>query len=254
MIVAMLLWCLLQTDQAAPESNAKSDAPLPQMLAVHAPAPVTIDGRLDEAIWQNAPKYALQLSRDRAEQDDQLQEPGAVQFAYDEDFFYAAFHFTDTDVVQENDEDQQHHYRTGDVAELFLKPDHATWYWELYVTPNSKRTAFFFPSRGRQGLPSCYAPHLQDMRVAAQVLGTLNNWRDRDEGWTAEMAVPLAELAELGVPLSPENPWRILVGRYNFSRYLDNVELSMYPILSTTNYHRITEYAELVLAPPEKAE
>lgn len=240
-----LLWMifLLQTVDV-------DDAP-PELNAIAAPQAMNLDGVLDEPVWHDAVAYPFDLSRDRTERGDTLREAGTVQLAYDDDYLYVAFHLTDSDVVQESDADQQHHYQTGDVAELFLKPDGATWYWEMYVTPNAKRTAFFFPGSGRVGLPSCFQPHLPGLRVAAQSQGTLNDWHDHDTGWTAEMAVPLAELAEQGVPLTPEHPWRIFIGRYNFSRYLDGPELSMHPALSTTGFHLTSEYARLVLTPAD---
>lgn len=45
-----------------------------------------------------------------------------MRFAWDEAPSTPRFAFHDRDVVQESSADQQHPYRTGDVAELFLKP------------------------------------------------------------------------------------------------------------------------------------
>ncbi|MCC6683038.1 MAG: carbohydrate-binding family 9-like protein [Phycisphaeraceae bacterium] len=222
------------------------DASPHEIYAVWAEQPVTIDGALDDPIWQIATSYSLELSQDRSDKGATLHEDGSVKFAYDQDYLYAAFHFSDSDVVQESEKDQQHHYKTGDVAELFLKPANTSWYWELYATPNGKRTAFFFPGRGRLGLPSCFE-YQSNLRVAAEVQGSLNDWRDRDEGWTAEMAIPLAELAAMGVPLTADQPWRVFIGRYNYSRYLSRVELSMSPPLPVTDYHAIEKYASLIL-------
>lgn len=221
-------------------------SPPPQVEAIWTREPIVVDGRLDDSVWQNAPAYPLALSKDLTEDGRKLQETGRVQFAWDDNFFYAAFDFEDSDVVQESDTDQEHHYKTGDVAELFLKPQDGSWYWELYVTPNSLKTAFFFPSRGRLGLPSGFN-YRSRIEAAAQVDGTLNDWKDRDVRWTAEMAIPRQELAEAGIPLDPENPWRVFVGRYNYSRYLENVELSMMPPLSRSSYHLYEEWADLKL-------
>ncbi len=41
--------------------------------------------------------------------------------------------------------------------------------------------------------------------------------------------------------------WRILIGRYNYSRYLLDKELSMTPQFSKTDYHLLDEYAILEL-------
>ncbi len=217
--------------------------------------PITLDGRLDKAVWRSAPAYALTRPADDARPDGDTtpHEAGTVRFARDSRCFYAAFDFTDRDIVQESDQDQQHHYRTGDVAELFLKPLGGTHYWELYATPNGRKTAFFFPGRGRLGLPSSFT-YTSELRVAARVDGTLNDWKREDRGWTAEMAIPLAELAAAGVPLDEEHPWSVLAGRYNYGLQLPRVELSSFPALPETNYHLYERYRRLQLSPADHAD
>jgi len=118
------------------------------------------------------------------------------------------------------------------------------------VTPQSHKTVFFFPGRGRLGLPSGFADSddkLAGLDVAAKTQGTCNQWRDRDTGWTGEMRISKAMLSEVGVPFDADQPWTVFLGRYNYSRYLEEAELSMSPALSKTSYHLIREYAPLVL-------
>ena len=174
-----------------------------------------------------------------------------MRFAWDDNFLYMAVEFTDSDVVAEGTEDGEHHYAKGDVAELFLWPEAHSWYWELYVTPNSKQSSFFFPGPGRI-LPSSFTNNLR-MCVAAQVQGTLNNWSDRDQGWTAEMAVPVKELTRRGEAWGLDAAWRVLVGRYNYSVHLPAVELSAMPRMSRTDFHLRKEYSRLHLMPSPDA-
>ena len=176
-------------------------------------------------------------------------EGGTLRLAWDAEHLYAAFEFEDADVVQEDDRDDRPHYETGDVAELFVKPADASWYWEFYATPQGRRTVHFYPGRGRRGLPGNLTPGTA-ARVAAEVDGTLNQWRDRDRGWTAELAVPRAMLTEGGVELAPGTPWRVLAGRYNFGRELPAPELSVRPRLEPIDFHRLHEWADLLLEPP----
>ena len=63
------------------------------------------------------------------------------------------------------------------------------------------------------------------------------------------MAMPINDLNAEGHPFSPDKRWRILVARYNYSRYFDfrGPELTMTPKLSQTNYHLLPEYAYLEL-------
>lgn len=228
-----------------------SDPALP-IIVIEARQPVVIDGRLDEPVWQTAEAHTLRLPADQKERASDLRpaEPGTVRFARDERFLYIAFDFADRDVVQESDQNQQLHFRTGDVAELFLKPQAAGHYWEFYVTPQGRHTAFFFPARGRHGLPGNL--HYQSrIQVAAQVQGELNEWKGTDQGWTAEMAVPLDELAAAGVPLDERHEWILLAGRYNYGVHLSTIgpEISSYPGISRTQFHRYEEWAPLKLGP-----
>ena len=220
----------------------------PEMVAYYTETPVNIDGKLDDAIWQSAKTetYYMYLSADK-EKDAVLAEGGKIRIAWDDKYFYLACEFTDSDVVAEGDKDQLHHYQLGDLCELFLKPADKSWYWEIYMTPRNNKSVFFFPSKGYLGLPSCFEDYIFDFKVAAQVDGTLNNWHDKDKGWTGEMAIPIKELTARGETFGPDSRWRIFVGRYNYSVYFTAQELSMSPQLSKTNYHLIDEYASLIL-------
>jgi hypothetical protein len=173
-----------------------------------------------------------------------------VQFAWDDQYVYIAATLTDSDIAAGGHEDQMHHYREGDVLEVFLKPESDTYYWELYVTPTGRKTAFFFPSRGRLFTAALIeAYQMPGMHVAAKMAGSLNNWKDRDEQWTAEMAVPIASLTENGATVGPGAVWRVLAARYNYSRYLPVAENSTAPKLSMFNYHLLEDYAYLRFEP-----
>lgn len=218
--------------------------PLPIKLPVATAVRLAAPPSLDDEAWNNVPAQRLAMLKDTGGATPL--EAGKIRFAHDGTTLYVRFELEDTDIVQESNENQRHHYETGDVVELFLKPEGATWYWEFYATPNGRKTAFFYPGRGYKGLPSTLN-YRSDIQVAAQIDGTLNNWRDRDTGWTATMSIPLAELSAAGIPLNPATPWRVLVGRYNFGRYLPEPELSMYPSLTKLDFHRHEEWARLQL-------
>ena len=181
--------------------------------------PLTIDGHLDESAWVTALTYELKLSADKLAAGAKLQDSGTVRFIWGDRFLYVGAEFSDADVAAEGDSDQMPHWQLGDVCELFLMPQEQTWYWEMYATPKGRKSAYWFPGGGRVGLPS--AGHYScGLEVASQVDGSLNDWRDRDVGWTVEMAMPLADLKARGEKLDTESPWRVLVGRYNYTRYL----------------------------------
>jgi len=243
------------------ETPVREDAVPVTLVAKKTQKPLVIDGELNESVWENAIVYQLDLSTDYDLHPNQrpvkrpgtgtLKETGTVQLAWDDNYLYVGVKFHDSDIVQESDENQQHHYTSGDLLEIFLKPENSSWYWEIYGTPNEKKTAFWFPGRGRLGLKSGFDPGmpLEDIRIATRLEGTLNNWRDRDGFWTAEMAIPVQSLTAHGDAFGPGSKWRILVARYNFSRYLPWKELSMVPRLSTTNFHLLEEFGVLEFEP-----
>lgn len=217
----------------------------PVMRAQYSATPVNIDGVLDDKVWRQAASYPLNLSKDNTANGRKLIEPGFIKLAWDKENLYLAVDFSDSDIVAEGEEDQIHHYKFGDLAELFLKPADRTWYWELYVTPRGKKTTFWFPGRGRLGLESNNKA-ASGLQVAASCSGTLNEWKDNDKGWTAEMAMPVKDLTALGQKFGPGSDWTILIGRYNYGVSLPEKELSTHPQLSKTSYHLYEEYAKLI--------
>lgn len=179
----------------------------------------------------------MSLSKDKICAGQELKESGSVKFAWDDKYFYLAADLKDSDIIVQGDKDEMHHYNYGDVCELFLKPKNYSYYWELYVTPAGNKNSFFYPSKGYLGLPDCLDKYSCKLKVSSQCNGTLNNWQDRDIGWTAEMAMPIKDLEAFGYKFGTGQDWTILVGRYNYSKYLENKELSMAPQLPVTSYH-----------------
>ena len=121
-----------------------TQAPRPVIKAQYTATPIILDGALDEPVWNQAKAYAFSLADDRIKKGQELQEPGEARLAWDDKNLYLAIKFQDSDILAEVDKDQVHHYLSGDLAELFLKPPTNTWYWELYVTPHQHKTHLWF--------------------------------------------------------------------------------------------------------------
>lgn len=215
-----------------------------------------MDGKLSDPAWKKAPEYSLELARDpytkqqpkiRAAVGETQREKGSVKLLWNENYLYIGVTMEDSDVVAEGEKDQTHLFLMGDTVEVFLKPADDTYYWELYGTANNKKTSYFYPSRARR-LPSSfkYKP-AKNITVIASVDGTRNDWQDRDNGWSVEIAIPAELLTQFGAKFNESSKWTILVARYNYSRYLQVVENSSAPRLSDLGNHVFEEYAELVL-------
>jgi len=221
-------------------------------VAHRATTPIQVDGRLGKLSWKQAEPVALDIPRDLRQQGQTLEESGQARLLWDDQFLYVAFDFMDSDVVALGTEDDQEHHQLGDVAEVFLKPAEQTWYWEFHVSPAGLVSTYWHAGRGRFGLLVDVHVRPRFIQAAAQVQGTLNNDRDRDQGWTAEMAIPWSKLDRLGERADPKKNWTVLIARYNYTRYrvgATGPELSSAPVLPTPNYHLIEEYAPLKLVP-----
>jgi hypothetical protein len=249
-LLSALLFALTALTGCGPCPRDRKAASLPApraMKVVCTEEPITLDGRLDEPLWRRARAYPLRVPRQRGKYwgEKPIQETGTVRLAFDGTNLYVAAELTDADVVAEGEADQLRHYALGDVIEVFLKPAGLPWYWEIYGTPRGYKSEIFYPGGGRKRLPSSMNYH-GNVAVAATIRGTLNDWQDRDEGWTVEIAVPVKDLKVLGEGFDPERPWTILVGRYNYSRYLHHWEVSSTSRLAEPGLHFFDRYRPMV--------
>lgn len=195
-------------------------------------------------ILEQAPAYPFHLSRDKA---GTVKEPGKVRAFWSEHGLYVRADFVDTDIQFGQDMDEIHHYQHGDTFEVFLRPQNDTYYWEMYVTPLSRKATLYF-SRGKtpgMGYDPLDGHDYQFIDVRGSVNGTVNDSQDVDTGWTAEMWVPAEQITREGETWGPGSEWTIFFGRYNYNNGTEKAELSMFPQLEVTNYHRVQEYAAI---------
>ena len=235
---------------AAAGVSAAARTPL---VAARTGSPVKVDGRLDDAAWKAARPYALELSASLAEEGWTVEDPGTVRLLHNEETLWLSVEFQDCDVVSNAKADDEEIYTLGDVAEVFLRPTQQTWYWELHAAPNGLRSTYWWPGRGRLNLRG-EDPHVRPpfWTVAAAVEGTLNDWRDKDRRWTAEIAIPIAKLLRESDVSPLKGGWSLLVSRYNYTRWRRQAagpELTSAPRLPKPNYHLLEDYAPLKLAP-----
>lgn len=227
-----------------------------EMLARYAEN-IVIDGIPNEKSWNAAPGYDLGVTTSAMNYKhpslakhygDKTLAATQAKLLYDKDFLYVSAVMQDDDIVAFGKRDQQIHCTEGDVFEIFLKPENANHYWEIHITPAGRCAVLFYPSRGYHFLPGIVMPStrpLKKIKYKVNVNGTLNKNDDKDKFWSVEAAIPLAELAAAGVPFDTQNQWRILFGRYNFSKYQTLCELTSFPELSKIDFHIHEEYGRV---------
>ena len=239
---------------------------LPLLAGCAARGPEMTAGRTDDSavmshgkIWEGVNSYAL---RGPAEQfknihpelrrlyDGRVQGPGKASLLYDSRYLYVHAVLQDDDLIAESEGDQIMLSDYGDVFEVFLKPLNANYYWEIHISPKNQKLVIFYPGRGYHFLP-CVKPQpgspLPGLKSSVVLNGTLNQNKDKDDSWSVTVAVPLAEIAEQGIELKPGVPWKILLGRYNFSCHQPKRDLTAYPQLRFLDFHSHEEYADLIL-------
>lgn len=247
-VILLLTVCFIgcTTISAAEKTHKVKNDVSNVMSVMRAQSPINVDGKLDESVWKNAKVYKLDRAANRARNGKKVAQSGEVRLAWDSNYFYVGITFNDLDIIGEGKKNQLKHYKFGDICEIVLTPENETWYWEMYATPAGKKSCFFIPGCARVGLPSMLE-YKSELKVASKVNGTLNDWRDKDVSWSAEMAMPIKELTAHGEKFDNEGGFKILVARYNFGRYLktESAELSMTPQLSVENFHLLHEFANL---------
>lgn len=203
--------------------------------AVHSPVNPMEQGLYD-TIRNQATAYPFAFSMDR---EGGPIEGAEVWFAWNEKGLYVGAALEDSYLIATRRADEDLHFESGDVLELFAKPADDTYYWEMYATPFGNKTTLFFP-REREGMTLdqfLHAHEFQNLQVTAA---------ETDGGWKAEMWVPAEQLQAFGAAWGPGSEWNVFCGRYNYNNdELTDPELSMAPALSATNYHLTREYATL---------
>jgi CubicO group peptidase (beta-lactamase class C family) len=209
--------------------------------------PIAVDGRLDEADWTAAPRSPRFSDLVRGA-------PGIhdtrAAVLWDEGHLYVAYWVEEPLVEAKLTERDSLIYTDNDV-ELFVAGKDA--YYELEINalgtiyevffvweeawersgyaarPELSRTAdgarpfrgVGFKNHPRGPRIGFWRWDLPGLRTAVHVDGTLNDNRDRDRGWTVEIAIPWAGLVELARPdaraLPPRDGdvWRMDFSRFN---------------------------------------
>lgn len=175
---------------------------LPKYTAPRLTAPIVIDGALDDPGWKEVPSTGAFV---RTGDGGKPRYRTEAKLAWDDEALYVAFEVEDEDVWAKYDTDDQPIYEE-EVVEVFLDADgDGRTYNELQVSPRNVRFDAYFPAR-RQGMQLGWN---SGMTSAVKVDGTLNDPRDTDRGWTAEMRIPVANLSNVPRwPPQPGDTWR----------------------------------------------
>jgi hypothetical protein len=232
-----------------PQSNAQPPGPAVVRSAEcrWASGPIKIDGKIDEAAWEKA-----LVVKDFAVfwQNRPAKTATKARLLWDKQYLYFAAEMEDSDLYADIKE------RNGtiwfnDVFELFFKPaEDKLAYYEFQVSAANTQLELFFPSRGSGGYHR-FAPLTKlGMESAVVLQGTLNNWQDKDVGWTVEGRIPLSAFDLSGANPHPGAKWRFALCRYDYSVAFERPETSSTAPLTQSDFHRYEDYGELTFVGP----
>jgi hypothetical protein len=168
----------------------------PVYKVARAKQPITIDGKMDEAAWQNAEAVSFDYFY-RADKPVDKQK-SKFRMLWDSANVYLFFECEDTSLtVRETNPDSRPYL--DDCAEFFVVPipDSVNMHFGFEVNLNLAKAAYDYIMlwryyNNRHFFISGYNPAY---KVEATYDGTINNEKDKDKGWKMEFQIPFAALS-----------------------------------------------------------
>jgi len=172
-------------------------------------APISIDGKLDEADWQRAVEAPLKNTLNREE----VPLKSTVKFLWDDTYLYVAFYCEDPDAWATLTEEDDPLWGE-EVVELFIDPDcNGFNYYEYEINPINQKVDLIVNNGGKR-LKGRYQVwkewDFKKLKSAVYVKGDGKKAGTKDEYWSVEVAVPFDDLWELPqVPPKDGDMWRL---------------------------------------------
>jgi len=184
-------------------------------VCYRASGPVPIDGRLDKSVWQDSP-----WTEDFVDiQGDAKPKPRfrtRAKMLWDDQYFYIGAEMEEPHVWGTLTRHDAVIFQDNDF-EVFIDPNGDNHeYYEFEINALNASWDLFLPRPYKDGGTALNNWEIPGLETAVFVDGTLNDPRDKDRGWSVEIAIPwkvLGELAYKPAPPKDGDQWRL-----NFSR------------------------------------
>lgn len=190
------------------QGRDKVAKPAPQLVAIRTDAAPRIDGDLSDPAWQAAVASAPFQAAGGGAGDPA--KAVTVRALWDDANAYFAFEVRD-DQVGSTYTNRDDELWNQDCVELYLDgAADGKDYLEIQVSPANQVFDALFTSRRTPEWQKAKAHDVPGMVTAVAVQGTLNQPGDADQGYTVEVAVPLASIPGLAaVPPEPGSMMRV---------------------------------------------
>jgi Carbohydrate family 9 binding domain-like len=180
-----------------------------------AASPPRIDGKLDDAAWNEAPwtDPFVDIEGDRRPRP---RYRTRVKMLWDENYFYVAAEMEEPHVWATLKEHDSVIFQDNDF-EIFIDPDGDNHeYYELEINAFNTEWDLRLVKPYRDGGPALNSWEIPGLKTAVHIDGSLNDPMDHDRGWSVEVAIPWKAFGEFAGRRAPPRDgaqWRV-----NFSR------------------------------------
>ncbi len=224
-----------------PKLEGQSAPALPEYKAPKVASAPKIDGKLDDGAWKDAPEVSLTTSFDGRE----VKRKTRMRLVYDDTFIYVGFDCDDPDVWGSMHKKDDPIYNE-EVVEVFFDADgDGATYNELQVSPHNTNFDASFVAR-RSDLEAAMKWE-SGMISAVDIRGTIDKSDDVDQGWSAEMKIPIANLNKVPhVPPQKGEKWRFNAYRLEHFVHSQNIEGQSFSPLYVGDFHALPRFGWLV--------
>lgn len=148
-----------------------------------------IDGKLDDRVWKEVPwtSYFVDIEGDKKPRP---RFRTRAKMAWDDEYLYVAAEMEEPHLWATYDRHDMVIFHEHDF-EVFLDPDgDGLHYFEFEINAKNTSWDLYLAKPYNQGGKADDGWQIPGLRTAVALRGTLNNPKDRDEGWSVEMAFP----------------------------------------------------------------
>jgi hypothetical protein len=235
--------------------------PLSQVVVPRVSKPPKIDGALDDAAWKPAASVQLnwRFHPSNVPKFVRLKETvrTTARLLWDDRFLYVGFACEDADAWATYKKRDANLWEE-EVVEVYLDPTgKGKHYKEFEVNPVGALIDLDIAEavNGNPGdVPSHLRWNAKDIRWDAKVQGTTHNRDDRDAGWTAEIAIPLAACLAPGEKVRVGDQWRAQFYRIERPKGTTNETAEFQAWSPTDTFHRPERFGVLQFADATKGD
>ena len=189
---------------------------------------------LKSSVWSKAKEYPFMLNAGLPQEFALLPaEEGKVSFLCDEKNMYVRAVMNDSEVLSEAVDSKSQLLNCADTFFVVLRPLSDSGFFYILCTPNAIVSATYVAGAGSIRLASANTVLETKIPVYTSINGKINDGK-KDKFWSALLVLPIEKLAaevqkKCNINVRESEGWSVMAGRKNFTRFLNELELSGYP-------------------------